>query len=254
MLIDTDGIKKIDISQAIPISTNSYSKGNQRKWRLGNTFVKLDLLGYESTAEVLVSHLLQFTNISSYVQYTVCEIFDKDKYLGSGCYSYDFRDGCNEVTAATLLKRDFLPMSISYDEFMDYLYDFNKISHKRYIDRILCLDAITRNDDRHFNNISFLDKGGVLTAAPIFDNGGACMSDLNEYPMSNTFEVNYNSIKAKPFRLNFLEQLYNPEPIIIDVNSFKNSVSVPGVYSERAYKTILRGLEESEGVAWIRRS
>lgn len=253
MLMDTDDIEKINISQATPISTNSYSRGNQRKWMLGNIFIKLDLLGYESTAEVLVSHLLEFTNISSYVQYKDCEIFDDDKYLGSGCYSYDFRDGCNEVTAATLLKRDFLPMSISYDDLLDYLYDFNKISHKRYIDQILCLDAITRNDDRHFNNISFLDKGGVLTAAPIFDNGGACMSDLNEYPLSNTFEVNYKSIKAKPFRLNFLEQLFSPEPIMIDVDGFKSSVSVSGRYSKRAYKTILWGLKETEGIAWLRK-
>ena len=253
MLMDNDDVEKINISQAIPVSTNSYSKGNQRKWMLGNIFIKLDLLGYESTAEVLVSRLLKYTNIDSYVQYEPCDIFDNDKYLGSGCYSYDFRGGYNEVTAATLLESDFLPMSISYDDFLDYLYDFNKTSHKRYIDQILCLDAITRNDDRHFNNISFLDKDGVLTAAPIFDNGGACMSDLNEYPMSNAFAVNYISIKAKPFRLNFIEQLFSPEPIIIDVNRFKNSVDVSNRYSKRAYRTILRGLEETEGAAWVRK-
>ena len=44
----------------------------------------------------------------------------------------------------------------------DSLYPVAKFDIKEYIDKLLCIDAITRNEDRHFRNISFIFKGGSI--------------------------------------------------------------------------------------------
>ena len=54
------------------------------------------------------------------------------------------------------------------------MYPIVKFDVKEYIDKILCIDAITRNEDRHFRNISFLYKGGVYVPGRVYDNGASC--------------------------------------------------------------------------------
>lgn len=39
--------------------TGHTSKGDQRKWKVGDRWYKVDYMGYESLAEVLVSHFLE---------------------------------------------------------------------------------------------------------------------------------------------------------------------------------------------------
>ena len=39
--------------------TGHTSKGDQRKWKVGDRWYKADYMGYESLAEVLVSHFLE---------------------------------------------------------------------------------------------------------------------------------------------------------------------------------------------------
>lgn len=45
------------------------SKGNQNKWHRNGIWYKADGLGYEALAEILVSGLLQKTNIGYFVKY-----------------------------------------------------------------------------------------------------------------------------------------------------------------------------------------
>ena len=40
------------------------SKGDQRKWRMNDIWYKADYMGYESLSEVLISALLQKSNLS----------------------------------------------------------------------------------------------------------------------------------------------------------------------------------------------
>ena len=47
------------------------SKGNLPKWRIDNTWYKTDAFGYESLAECLISDLLKYSNIYSYVKYGI---------------------------------------------------------------------------------------------------------------------------------------------------------------------------------------
>lgn len=78
-----------------------------------------------------------------------------------------------------------------------------------YIRKIVTVDALFLNEDRHFHNIAVIQKkDGTYRECPIFDNGAALFSDVrNDYPMDFTAEKCLTRIKAKPFSIDFDEQL-----------------------------------------------
>ncbi len=250
-------MKVIDVSRKDRILKGTGSSGCQMKWVANGKFYKLSLLGYEHVAEVLVSELMHCSSLSptEYVIYSPCLIREDGKVLGQGCYCESFlKDDEYEVSVANILDSRLAPYSISYDELLDVLYDETGDYHKSYIDKILALDTITRNDDRHFRNISFIRDINGLRPAPIFDNGGACMSDCISYPMSENFDILWKSIYAKPFSLTFGKDLQNNTPIGINVDMFMShyEYAVDNPISKRAFDVIIRGLKESEGVAWVK--
>lgn len=250
-------LERVDVSTMDRIRKGTGSSGCQRKWELGNRIVKLSILGYEHVAEVLVSELLECSNLreSEYVKYFPCDVYEDGVYLGQGCYSYSFLcEGEQEVSIANILDSYFIEYSIKYDELIDLLYDITGINQKPYIDTILALDTITRNDDRHFRNISFIKSNGLYRPAPIFDNGGACMSDCISYPLSSSVDELWGKVYAKPFSVIFGRDLVDSIPIGIDVERFAEHYryAVGNLISKRAFDVILRGLKESEGLVWVR--
>lgn len=60
------------------------SKGNQNKWFLDGVWYKEDGLGYEALAEVMISRLLEKTNIDHFVRYEQ-ENLDKGGSTVRGC-------------------------------------------------------------------------------------------------------------------------------------------------------------------------
>ena len=206
-------------------------------------------------AEVAVSYLLEWSNLKKdidWVEYNQCNIVEDGKYLGTGCYSKNYRKGLMNVPASKIMKKCGISFGIDYSGFIDFISEYTKLDCKGYIDRILCLDAITRNDDRHFSNINFLYNitNNRYKFAPIYDNGCACMSDLVTYPKHESFETNYRSIRAKPFDIDFLRQVHNPIKLLINYTGFIDSINVRSFNESRAVDTIIRGLEETRGIAW----
>jgi len=242
---------RIDVksSERLYSSSSSYSKGNQLKWKCDNHFVKLDSLGYEGIAEMYVSKLLDFTSVK-HVKYDACIIYEDGVLLGTGCISENFVSrSAEEVTFGHLLKQSFLPFSIEYDFLLDFIYDVTGLDAKKYIDTILCIDAITKNDDRHFYNMSMLIDDGAYSFSPVYDNGSACLSDTVLYPYSVSLQDNIRRVLAKPFSTNFKYQLRFVDRLIIDYDGFIKSVN--GEH-HRALDVIKYGLVEMEGIAWER--
>lgn len=65
------------------------SKGNQNKWCKNGKWYKVDGLGYEALSEVVVSHLLRKSTITSFVLYEYEQVeIDKKSY--HACVSKDF--------------------------------------------------------------------------------------------------------------------------------------------------------------------
>lgn len=257
MLVDVldRSAEKVFVSKDERLSGNSSSIGNQIKWKHGSKFIKLNAQGYEDIAEVMVSNLLYFTNLQKheFVMYYSCVIYEDGICLGNGCYSYDFVGDSTEVTVADILNDNLLPYSISYDELRLVLLDVVGFDCKRYIDKILCVDAITRNEDRHFKNISFLNKDGRFVPAPIFDNGDSCLSDTISHPLDVSFAENIKACYAKPFRSKYLENLVDTTPLVIDYQGFMDSMQLSDDRSIRAFVSIMYGLKETEGIAWVRK-
>ena len=58
-------MKNINLDAYTPLETADHtSKGDQRKWRMNDIWYKADYMGYASLSEVLISALLQKSNLS----------------------------------------------------------------------------------------------------------------------------------------------------------------------------------------------
>lgn len=81
---------------------------------------------------------------------------------------------------------------------------------KQDICRMLLIDYITANTDRHLNNFGFLRNPDTLELtglAPIYDSGTSMFYDKAVYDLKNIIAHDSSKIEAKPFAGNQKEQL-----------------------------------------------
>lgn len=65
------------------------------------------------------------------------------------------------------------------------------------------------------------------------------------------FLLRNNHIYAKPFSLDFKEQIYFADRLLIDTVGFLNSVQCgESDIMQRAFQTIQFGLEQMQGISW----
>lgn len=243
--------EKIYVSYNDRIGLDFTSKGSQTRWYKNGLFIKLDYLGYEGLSEELVSKLLDFSNVN-HVRYTICEIYEDNKFIGSGCYSENFlQEGEQLHTFASILKRyNKNYASFTYYEVFESMYDATHLDVRKYLDQCLCVDDIVKNEDRHFNNLAVIKCiDNTFKPSPIFDNGLSCLSDTFTFPYNVSLEDNLDNVYAKPFYVNFKVQLKLVNNIIkINKNAFLNNIDK--IRYGRAYNVVLNGLDELEGLAW----
>lgn len=241
----------VHVSKLQRLSRHSSSRGNQLKWMRNGECIKLDCLGYEGIAEFFVSKLLEYTDVTDFVQYSKCVVVEDGVRLGNGCKSADFLHDDIEVTFGQILDSNLVGYSASYDEVRDIILDETGVDVKKYVDQILCLDAITVNDDRHFNNFALLrGNDGSYKTAPIFDNGAALLSDVISYPMSAPLLENLKKVQAKPFSIDFLRQLNFVIPITLDPDKFFASVCAVTEEEKRALDVLEYRINMTRGIAW----
>lgn len=199
------------------------SKGNQLKWEAGGVWYKADYMGYEGLAEYMVSGLLSYSNMNEedYILYGTEEIRYK-KTIYRGCRSRNFlAEGWQLITLERLfqiLYGQSLYMNIfkiqgteerarfltEQVEQMTGLNDFG-----RYLSRLLAVDALFLNEDRHMHNIAVLHDGsGKYHYCPVFDNGSALLSDIQmDYPLGEDIIDLIPQVRAKTLSGDFAEQL-----------------------------------------------
>ncbi len=198
------------------------SKGNQNKWCIDGVWYKEDGLGYEALAEVLISRLLEKSNVDNYVAYDY-EWLDKNGCLRRGCRSKSFMLPEDDKTvsvdrlfqlyygesaANAVLKFPEIEDRVRYVadsvERITGLKDFGI-----YLKKVITLDALFLNEDRHFHNIAVIQKkDGTYRECPVFDNGASLFSDVTgDYPLRMGLEECYQTIQAKPFSTDFDRQL-----------------------------------------------
>lgn len=201
--------------------------GNQAKYECDGYWYKVDFLGYEGAAEYLASYVMQYTDLneSEFVKYDLVEIEQNGKMV-TGCVSKDFKAPDESVvTIAQLLKsvdRDYYN-SISLNAWQqsattDKIQSFVSVVEQNtgikdfgvYLSKLLDVDYLTLNEDRHFNNIALLynRKQDKFRPAPIFDCGMGFLSNLRtKYSEDGNVRKELNSVKARPFATSFEKQV-----------------------------------------------
>ena len=198
------------------------SKGNQLKFERDGIWYKADYLGYEGLVEYTISKLLGFSDLdrNEYVDYDLEQI-SYNGNIYNGCKSKDFTDGWNLITLERLFKNVYgeglnrliysvedheerLRMLVNQVERLTGLNDFGI-----YMSKMLTIDSLFLNEDRHTHNIAVLTNGqNEFSLAPIFDNGAGIMSDvMMEYPMSIDAIHYIDKVKSKTFCDDFYEQV-----------------------------------------------
>ena len=204
------------------ISGRASSKGNQLKFCRDGIWYKADYTGYEGLVEYTVSKLLRYSSLSpeEYVDYDLEEI----EYNGNiyrACKSRDFAKNWNMVTLERLftLKRGVglnrmiyttedhtkrLQLLVNQVAEMTGLKGFDD-----YMCKILTIDALFLNEDRHTHNLAVLknDKD-EFRLVPFFDQGAGLLADITmDYPLGRDIFELIPTVKAKTFSDSFDEQL-----------------------------------------------
>ena len=216
-------MKTIDLNTASLIDTKATSsKGNQLKWIVRNNWYKADHMGYEGLCEVVVSKLLEKSNIGNFVSYEPIRILFDGREM-NGCYSKNFRQKNESLVTLEHLSKQWLA-NLFAKELTRYPGVKDKIQHTvdfvekvtklenvgAYLTTMLELDAFFLNEDRHTNNIAFIlnDDTGEYCFCPYFDFGLSLLADTTvDFPIGEDIYRLINRIHAKPFDRNFDIQL-----------------------------------------------
>ena len=194
------------------VMVSGSSKGTQKKYYENGYWYKQNQLGMEGRVEYLVSKLLECTNISDYVKYEECLVNGKP-----GCRSANFLKEDESFLSFQRLYDIYHGGSLleqimridSVDERVAFVVDFVEESTgfcaKEYLSKIITLDMITLNVDRHFNNLGVVVNGKKDTyrEAPIFDNGAALLSNFSIFDPMDDLGDCIDNAKSMPFSSSF---------------------------------------------------
>ena len=217
--IDLRGIQEEPIQ-------NHTSKGDQPKWQLDDVWYKADHMGYEALSEVVVSRLLDKTNVKEFVRYDPVQILTETG-IKIGCASDNFREPDEMLIPFERLHRAYYGQGLAIriaamdvTEKIAYTVQFVEETTKlkgvgAYLTAILELDAFFLNEDRHTNNLAVLrnEKTQTFRLCPLFDHGLSLLSDTNDYPLNADLFRCISRIRAKPFSEDFDEQVSAAEQL-----------------------------------------
>ena len=206
-------------SQVTGTISNSSYLGAQTKWvGKASAWLKKDYVGGEAITETLVSlFLTSCLNVqeleAGYVGY--CVFCPQD----DTCLSRSFlKEGESFIPLYDAIRA----LKPKEQEFMDFEGKLEYIdsaykgvlgySCKRWLLKVLTLDVMFRNTDRHLSNLGFIaDRQGNLRITPIFDNGLALgVSEGAYYDLANTITGLGFRIKPYALTVGYLEKYINP--------------------------------------------
>ena len=233
------------------------SKGDQPKWQLDGKWYKADHMGYEALAEVVVSQLLKQSNVPDFVEYGPVLIQYQGKEI-PGCVSKNFRRKDEMLVSFERLHRTYKGRGLAAalgginepQGRIRYTIDFIEQTTGltgvgKYLTLLLELDSFFLNEDRHTNNLAVIrnEKTKEFRLCPIFDNGLALLSDLNDYPLDTNVYDCIRCVRAKPFDLDFNVQVEAAEELYgmqLNLSFSRKEVSkelkfVTELYGEKIY-------------------
>lgn len=203
---------------------NHSSRGNQFKWVEDDVWYKADALGYEGLSEYVIAELLKHSSLknSEYVDYQL-EKLKIGNNVFNGCKSISFLSPDEELITLERLFQLYAGESLT-----SYISQISSVKERvrrtvdifqtlcgfsgfgEYLSKIIVIDAMFLNDDRHFHNIALIRNRVTeqYRFAPVFDNGAALLSDMMySYPYDIDISSTCRSVKSKSFDESFEKQL-----------------------------------------------
>ncbi len=197
-----------EVDEEYIITQEGTSEGTQIKYKKDGFWYKKDHRGHEGLAEYLVSKLMTFSDLeqTDYIWYEQGYINDVP-----GCRSQNFLgDGEELVTLYRLYFNEFgkdlsqvLAGMNRMEERVEYVLRFVKqscdLDIRDYLTRVIMLDMIVLNEDRHLNNLAVIFKEDHFICAPIFDNGISLLTASQSVNWNFPLEENVRRVIARPF-------------------------------------------------------
>lgn len=187
------------------LSKGWYSVNGTMKLVKGNSFgLAKGTKGYEPFSEVMVSRLLDVMQIE-HVHYGLDMA---SSYPQIKTYDCDWVCICDAIETQSQLIHfagyaDIESGGICHDYFT-FLLNHENLIHPIY--KLMAIDAITGNSDRHLNNFDVLWDGQAASMAPIFDNGAALLSLVSYKDLRSEWN-GCGPDKSKPFKRTHAEQI-----------------------------------------------
>ena len=212
----------VEISKDYIVTGAGHSSlGNQLKWKQEGYWYKADMLGFESLAEAVVSHLMKHSNIGQFIEYEpVTIIYEGQQYRG--CRSPEFKQEKEELISLERLAKNYTGFGLArmLERITDVeeriLYTVELVENLTgledfgvYLTSILELDAFFLNVGRRTGNIMLLydTEKKEYRFAPVFDMAQSLFSDTkNVCPLEKGMVECYHAIAARPFSNSFDEQ------------------------------------------------
>lgn len=196
------------ISKDYVVMQAGTSEGTQIKYRKDGFWYKKDHHGKEGLAEYLSSRLLTFSSLepSEFILYEQGTINDDP-----GCRSKNFLKQDEELITFYRLYFNQTGKDLSQiinrmdemEERVEYVIEFFRqscsLDVREYLSKVLTLDMLILNEDRHLNNLAVILKGDIFTPAPIFDNGVSLLTANQSVNWHFSIEENVKRVNARPF-------------------------------------------------------
>lgn len=209
--------------QNIRTNERQSSKGNQLKWENNGIWYKADYTGYEGLAEYMISHLLIKSTLDA--DEFVCYDLETIKYgtvIYNGVKSRNFLSEDWQIITLERLFYNFFGESLhkslyripEHEERLCFLVQqVERMTGLQkfgvYMNKLLTIDALFLNEDRHTHNIAVLMNGkGDYAYCRIFDNGAGLLADTTmDYPLSGDTYALIDKVQSKTICSEFDEQL-----------------------------------------------
>lgn len=196
------------IDESYIINQSGTSEGTQVKYYKKGFWYKKDNRGREGYVEYLVSKLLSYSSLKEdeFVMYEYGVINNVN-----GCRSKNFlKSDESLITLYRLYYNEYgtnIAEEISKIEKMEdrieYIIHFVKkicgIDIYDYLAKLIAIDMLVLNEDRHFNNIALINNENGFVPAPIFDNGVSLLTANVSVNWNFSVEENVRRVIAKPF-------------------------------------------------------
>lgn len=212
----------IEVDAFKMVLNESSSKGNQVKFYNQGYWYKIDNdRCCEGLAEDFVSYISGYIVDFPYVQYRSEKLSYNDEVF-NGCVSYNMfnRLDCSFLSLRSLLRSAgaingiLIKDSCIENNIMNVcnlVFDITGVDFLSYLGRLLMLDCLIINEDRHIMNLGvcYCSSSGIYYQAPCFDNGSSLFCTNWTYRKKKTLQENIDSAYcvARPFSKFYDKQL-----------------------------------------------